>query len=166
MICLVPRDPRGIACPFEDDNPDHSTPIMSQTGEDMATAIFDIAHQCLDSFNRIATNQDESSLARLFVPDDGTDSSRSRSHSSRDFLGLRNSFSLWIDYTGALSLMDSSLDTRLRGLPDISSLVIELLEMVLRNLQRREFYVSLDSSALHLVFLQTDYLRKFICLLS
>ncbi|KAI3322336.1 hypothetical protein HD806DRAFT_122479 [Xylariaceae sp. AK1471] len=109
---------------------------MAQTREELATAIFDITHQCLDSFNQIVAKQDESLLTRPFVPGDGTDSSRNRSHSSRDFLGLRNSFSFWIDFTGALSLMDSSLDTRLRGLTDISSMVIELLEMILRNLQR------------------------------
>lgn len=114
---------------------------MAQATEDIATTIFDITHQCLEVFDRVATERDESILARSFVPGDDAVGSKSRNHSSRDFLGLRNSFSFWIDYTGALSLMDSSLDTRLQGLTDISSMVIELLEMVLRNLRRREFDV-------------------------
>ena len=140
---------------------------MAQTGKDMATTIFDIAHQCLDSFEQLAAKQDESILTHPFVPGDGNGTSKSGSHSSRDFLGLRNSFSFWIDYTGALSLMDSSLDTRLRGLTDISSMVIELLEMVLRNLQRREFDVSIDSSILHPGFLRTDCLRNLsVCLVD
>lgn len=45
--------------------------------------------------------------------------------------------------------MDSSLDTRLRGLTDISSMVIEFLDMVLRNLQRRKSYASSASNTLH-----------------
>lgn len=111
----------------------------------MATAIFDITYQCLDSFERIAAQQGELLLTHPFIPGDNTqDSPKNGSHSSRDFLGLHNSFSFWIDYTGALSLMDSSLDTRLKGLTNISSMVIELLEMVLRNLQRREFNISAD----------------------
>ncbi|EXA53638.1 hypothetical protein FOVG_01376 [Fusarium oxysporum f. sp. pisi HDV247] len=119
---------------------------MAQTGEDMATAIFDIAHQCLDSFEQIAAKQDESILTLPFASGDGPECSKSRSPSSRDFLGLRNSFSFWVDYTGALSLMDSSLDTRLRGLTDIFCMVMELLEMILRNLQRLSRYVGQPST--------------------
>lgn len=121
---------------------------MTQTEEDMATAIFDITHQCLETFNQIVAKHDESILTRLFTPGDDASSRKGRSHSSRDFLGLRNSLLFWIDYTGALSLMDSSLDARLRGLTDISSMVTELLEMILRNLQRRECKSSTYSSNL------------------
>ena len=131
---------------------------MAQIGEDSATTIFDVAQQCLESFERIAAKQNESILTSPFVPVDGTDISKSRSHSSRDFLGLHNSFSFWIDYTGALSLMDSSLDTRLRGLTEITTVVIELLEMVLRNLKRRESDVSIDSITFPSVFLLADCL--------
>jgi hypothetical protein len=107
----------------------------------MATAIFDITLQCLNFFDAIVSKQDESILTHPFALGDGANHPKSKNRTSRDFLGIRNSFSFWIDYTGALSLMDSSLDTRLHGLTDISSMVIELLEMVERNLQRRKFHV-------------------------
>lgn len=90
------------------------------------TAIFDTTYSCLSSFDQLTPIYGESTVARSI------DTARDAS----DFLGLRNSFSLWIDYTGALSLMDSSLDARLSDLLDISSMVIELLEMILRNLGR------------------------------
>lgn len=102
----------------------------------MATAIFDIAHHCLDCFDRVVENHDKSFLTHSLNPGDGTTASTTQRLSSFDFLGLRNSFLFWIDYTGALSSMDSSLDERLRGLTDISATVIELLEMILRNLHR------------------------------
>lgn len=116
---------------------------MPQT-EDEATAIFNITYQCFETFSQVAAKHDEWILTRLFTPHDDAPGHKSRSNPSRDFLGLRNSFSFWIDYTGALSLMDSSLDARLRGLTDISSMVIELLEMILRNLRRRECKSSLN----------------------
>jgi hypothetical protein len=118
-------------------------------GENATTVIFDIAHECLSCFEQVATKQDDSLLTRSFVPGYGTDRYKERNKSPRDFLGLLNSFSFWTDYTGALSLMESSLDSRLRGLEDISSMVIELLDMVLRNLHHREFAVSLDSHTWH-----------------
>ncbi|SPN98625.1 uncharacterized protein DNG_01670 [Cephalotrichum gorgonifer] len=109
---------------------------MAQTGDGPATAIFDIAHQCLASFDRIVeTGQDGPLLTRRFGLGNGTGRSGGKPQSC-DFLGLRYSFLYWVDYTGALSLIDSSLDARLRGLAEISSMVIELLEMVLRNLRR------------------------------
>lgn len=111
---------------------------MSQTSEDTSTVIFDIAYKCLDSFDRVATGYDESIFTQPFTPRDDDLRRKRGDNSTRDFLGLRNSFSFWIDYTGALSLTESSLDTRLRGLTDISTMVIELLDMVLRNLQRRK----------------------------
>ncbi|KAI0105098.1 hypothetical protein GGR51DRAFT_203181 [Nemania sp. FL0031] len=111
---------------------------MASTEEIATTAIFDTAYKCFDLFNRMVAKHDESILIRSFIPAEDRSSSKSENnkHSSRDFIGLRNSFSFWIDYTGALSLLNSSLDTRLRGLTDISSMVIEFLDMILRNLQR------------------------------
>src|SRR6266536_308513 len=132
--------------------------IMGQAQEDMATAIFDITHQSLVSFDRVVAKHDESILTRSFVPGDAVTTSNSQKRSSCDFLGLRNSFLFWIDYTGALSLMNSSLDARLRGLADISAMVIELLEMILRNLHRGEFNF-INPSTIYLNFLQMDRLR-------
>ena len=125
---------------------------MDQMEDGTTVAIFDITHQCFESFDRIAAQYDESVLERSFVPGDVLQRQKNKSHSSRDFLGLRNSFSYWIDYTGALSLKDSSLDTRLRGFTDISAMVVELLEMILRNLQRRKSKTSAESNALYVNF--------------
>lgn len=114
----------------------NSCNIMDKAREAMATAIFDVTYQCLVSFDQIKTRHDESLLSRSIALIDAPSTSDNQKRSSCDFLGLRNSFLFWIDYTGALSLMDSSLDARLRGLADISAMVIELLEMILRNLHR------------------------------
>jgi hypothetical protein len=47
------------------------------------------------------------------------------------------SFDLWIKYTGALAMVGVSLDDRLRDHTEIKEMVVELLHMVARNLQRR-----------------------------
>jgi hypothetical protein len=55
----------------------------------------------------------------------------------------RRSFNLWIDYTGALAAdVSRSLDVRLHEHMDIKEMVIELLEMLARNLQYRKFRAS------------------------
>ncbi|KAI1330203.1 hypothetical protein F5Y16DRAFT_31336 [Xylariaceae sp. FL0255] len=49
---------------------------------------------------------------------------------------MGRSFNLWIDYTGALAAdVSRSLDTRLYDHGDIKEMVIELLQMLARNLQ-------------------------------
>ena len=45
------------------------------------------------------------------------------------------SFDLWINYTGTLAAVGRSLDDRLSGHTDIKEMVVELLQMLLRNLQ-------------------------------
>jgi hypothetical protein len=112
---------------------------MGGAQENVSTAIFDITHACLQSFDQVVADYDASQLTQPLVLFDGTTIGSSRKLSTCDFLGLRNSFLFWIDYTGALSLMSSSLDARLQGLEDISAMVVELLEMMLRNLHRGEF---------------------------
>jgi hypothetical protein len=96
---------------------------------------------------------DETILTRSFVSADATTTSDSQKRSSCDFLGLRNSFRnsflLWVDYTGALSPMNSSLDARFQG----SAMVIKLLEMILENLHRGEFEF-INSSTIYLKSLQ------------
>jgi len=138
---------------------------MGQAQEDMATAIFDITYQCLVSFDLIVAQHDETILTRSIGSNDAATTSDSQKRPSRDFLGLRNSFLFWIDYTGALSLMTSSLDARLRGLADISTMVIELLEMILRNLHRGEFDFA-NPSTIYLKSLQNQRLRISVCLIS
>jgi hypothetical protein len=48
---------------------------------------------------------------------------------------MGRSFDLWINYTGALAAVGRSLDDRLRGHIDIKEMVLELLQMLARNLQ-------------------------------
>jgi hypothetical protein len=60
-----------------------------------------------------------------------------------DIRGLRNNFAFWIDYTGALADIGASLDDRLQGHDEIKEMVMELLEMVDRNLSRREFDIAI-----------------------
>jgi len=106
------------------------------------TAIFDIAYECLSEFDKANDSRGEDLTTSSFEMDDlsGDYSSESNHHIVRkfDFMGLRNSFIFWVDYTGALSLMESSLDARLQGFPDISLMFVELLEMISRNLRRRK----------------------------
>lgn len=130
--------------------------IMGQMQEDMSTAMFDITQQCFDLFDLAVAQHDEAILTHSFVPATTSDN---QTRSSCDFLGLRNSFLFWVDYTGALSLMNSSLDAILRGSADIFALVIELLEMILRNLHRGEF-------DFYPTFAQMDRLRILVCLIS
>ena len=58
---------------------------------------------------------------------------------------MERSFNLWINYTGALAAVGRSLDDRLKGHTDIKEMVVELLQMLARNLQysmyRHDFLV-------------------------
>jgi hypothetical protein len=47
---------------------------------------------------------------------------------------IRRDFELWINYTGALAAVGRSLDDRLDGYTDIKDMVLELLQMLARNL--------------------------------
>jgi hypothetical protein len=87
------------------------------------TSIFNIVHQCPCSFDRVVERQDEALLMKLLVPRDGVTSRIKQAHTAFNFLGVLNKFLFWVDDTKALSLMESSLDGRLRGLADISAMV-------------------------------------------
>jgi hypothetical protein len=107
-----------------------------------ATAIYDITERCIDMLERLAPTDDaasptdQTSLASDNLPaEDHTASSTTES--VRDIRGVRNSFAFWIDYTGALAPIGAALDDRLDGHDEIKDMVVELLEMVERNLRRR-----------------------------
>jgi hypothetical protein len=102
--------------------------IKNEEGNyEAATAIYNITDSCFDILERLISGFDaECSLA----PSD---------ESFLDIRGLRNNFAFWIDYTGALADIGASLDDRLQGHDEIKEMVIELLQMVDRNLSRREF---------------------------
>ncbi|KAH7218857.1 hypothetical protein DER44DRAFT_739024 [Fusarium oxysporum] len=100
-----------------------------------ATAIYDVANACFDVLERLvsAVDADSSPEQALLTSD-----SASADESPYDIRGLRNSFAFWIDYTGALASAGASLDDRLHGHDEIKEMVVELLEMIERNLRRLE----------------------------
>lgn len=49
-------------------------------------------------------------------------------------VGLRHSFAYWIDFTGALAPKEASLDERLHEHNDVRGMVVELLEMMFKNI--------------------------------
>jgi hypothetical protein len=127
-------------------------------------AIFDASYNCLTLFERIQQAEDESysevgiDIDNLTLHESPLELGIEASAATYTFpssdktqpvnlAALRNSFAIWVDFTGALSLKESSLDTRLRGFTEISSMVVDLLDMVYRNLQRRKSnFSSLESS--------------------
>ena len=108
-----------------------------------ATVIYDVSDACFDVLERLvsATDADSSPEQALVVFDSATSD-----ESPRDIRGLRNSFAFWIDYTGALAPVGASLDDRLQGHDEIKEMVVELLEMVERNLRHCKLSVSYDSA--------------------
>ena len=99
------------------------------------TTLYDASYDCLILFEDIIANP---SIVTITDKEEHNDLQR-RFIDEQEHNGLKsqyNSFLLWVDYTGALSLKKSSLDARLRGFADISAMVLELLEMIVRNLSR------------------------------
>lgn len=101
--------------------------------ENTETAIYGITEACLDILERLAS---ELQLSSNLQQDEEPSESVLSDTSPPDITGLRNSFAFWIDYTGALAPVGASLDDRLHGHDEIKEMVIELLEMVERNLHR------------------------------
>ncbi|KAI0537277.1 hypothetical protein GGR58DRAFT_472437 [Xylaria digitata] len=99
------------------------------------TALYDLTDKCYDAFERLVEADSSSELR-----DD-----ESPGAAPRDLLGLKNSFAFWVDYVGALAPVSASLDDRLAGSVEIKEMIIELLEMVERNIHQLE---------------QTELLRK------
>ena len=106
-----------------------------------AASIYDVADRCFDVFEHLVLAVDEDCSPDQTFPTFGPASS---DEPSRDIKGLRNNFAFWIDYTGALAPIGASLDDRLQGHDEIKEMVMELLEMVDRNLHRRMLYLLYD----------------------
>ncbi|KAL5090449.1 hypothetical protein Trisim1_004349 [Trichoderma cf. simile WF8] len=103
--------------------------------QEAAATIYDITDACFDVLERLVSVSDTYPLPQLepFISDEAL-----CNESSRDIRGLRNSFAFWADYTGALAPVQASLDYRLQNHDQVKEMVIELLEMVERNLCRLE----------------------------
>ena len=102
-----------------------------------ATAIYDITDACFDALERLVCSIDtDFCLEPVIVSEYPTSN-----ESPRDIRGLRNSFALWIDYTGALAPLGASLDDRLHDHDEIQGMVVDLLYMVEKNLECRELFI-------------------------
>ena len=99
--------------------------------DDQGAAIFDIAKECLKEFDDKARDDDDRDL--MTRPFKRSNLSRGyNSHRECDFMGLRDIFILWNHETL------SSSDAGLQDCSDVSSMFVELLEMILRSLRCRE----------------------------
>lgn len=104
---------------------------MAPDAETSDGTIYDITNDCLDSFDYlVSSTAGHLSEELAFIAIDVTESGGP----IHDVNGLRNDLSFWIDYTGALAHPGASLDDRLHGHDRIKGMVIELLQMVARNL--------------------------------
>ncbi|KAH8702324.1 hypothetical protein BGW36DRAFT_424603 [Talaromyces proteolyticus] len=68
-------------------------------------------------------------------PSESKDDVREKDKRKLKVKQMGRSFDLFINYTGALAAVGRSLDDRLNGHPDIKCMVVELLQMLIRNLQ-------------------------------
>ncbi|KAJ2981442.1 hypothetical protein NUW58_g6688 [Xylaria curta] len=100
-------------------------PKVPRALEEMA--IYDLTNKCYDAFERLV----DAELIRGLHNDDNSGAT------PHDLPGLKNSFAFWVDHTGALAPIGASLDDRLADYVDIKEMVIQLLEMVKRNIDQR-----------------------------
>ncbi|UKZ52305.1 hypothetical protein TrVGV298_006080 [Trichoderma virens] len=107
---------------------------MSEHGSSDGNEIYDIVIECSNLFETIILfeNGDHSGNQ----PADASHLQPGKNDTTRRTrIGqLGRSFDLWINYTGALASIDRSLDNRLRDHSDIKEMVMDLLEMLHRNL--------------------------------
>ncbi|KAH6714760.1 hypothetical protein BKA61DRAFT_362892 [Leptodontidium sp. MPI-SDFR-AT-0119] len=101
-----------------------------------STVIYDITNACFDAFEDLVLSADADSSLEQEQEQALVSDAPSSEEPPRDIRGLRNSFAFWIDYTGALAPVGASLDDRLHSHDDIQEMVVELLEMVEKNLGR------------------------------
>ncbi|RFU75777.1 tpr domain-containing [Trichoderma arundinaceum] len=101
----------------------------------VVTDIYDVSDTCFDILERLVSvgNMDSPIQQEPFISDINLPCG-----SPRDIRGIRNSFAFWADYTGALAPIGASLDDRLQGHEEINEMIVELLEMLERNLYRLE----------------------------
>ncbi|KAI0198198.1 hypothetical protein F4808DRAFT_266381 [Astrocystis sublimbata] len=111
---LFQRDKRASSV-----HSDLSNPVPKITD----TTLYDLSDKCYSAFERLLEAEGD-----IQSPTDEPDCSV-----RQDLPGLKNSFSFWVEYTGALAPVGASLDDRLVGYVEIKEMIIELLEMVERH---------------------------------
>ncbi|KAI5460115.1 hypothetical protein BGZ63DRAFT_465521 [Mariannaea sp. PMI_226] len=126
----------------------------------MTKTVIGLSVQCLRAFDRVLSKHSQSILTRRIIPEDAAIISPNQERPSCNFLGLQKSFSLWIDYAGAL-VGTYPLNTILKCSADISSIVIELLEIILQALGSI-VHVPRDSSTLLRATSDSKYLQSFL----
>lgn len=103
-----------------------------------STVIYDITNACFDTFEDLVLSADAHSSLEQEQEQILLSDAPPSEEPPHDIKGLRNSFAFWIDYTGALAPVGASLDDRLYSNDDIQEMIVELLEMVQKNLSRCE----------------------------
>ncbi|KFY79386.1 hypothetical protein V498_08945, partial [Pseudogymnoascus sp. VKM F-4517 (FW-2822)] len=101
-----------------------------------STVIYDITNAYFDTFEDLVSSVDAHSFLKQEQEQILWSNAPSSEEPPHDIRGLRNSFAFWIDYTGALAPVGASLDDRLHSNNDIQEMIVELLEMVEKNLSR------------------------------
>lgn len=104
--------------------------------KEAATSIYHVADVCFDYFEYLISIGNVDILTQQTY---GTTSDTK--NMPREIRGIRNSFAFWVDYTGALASAGASLDDRLQDHDEIKEMILELLQMIERNLYHCECYV-------------------------
>jgi hypothetical protein len=115
-------------------------------GDDSDTQIYDVVIECLNLFQETGAMAQGSVGDRILIPVPQDDLGKVTEGvneyepiSVRDCVArLSGSFGHWSDYTGALTLPQTSLDNRLQDHREIKMMIIELLDMIARNLNRSQ----------------------------
>lgn len=131
---LLPGQVDGTQAQFQVDRRTHldysdvaSSPVLLTTVLD--AALYDLTDRCYNAFERLI--EAGGGLEPLSYESSGA--------TPHDLTGLKNSFAFWVDYTGALAPVGASLDDRLIDCAEIKKMIIELLEIVERNIDQRVF---------------------------
>lgn len=84
--------------------------------QDKRITIYDAANVCVRAFEDLLSLQEKDNDSFRMVDE------------------LRGRFNLWAAYVGAFAAPKASLDARLNLYPDVKHMVLELLDMVSRNI--------------------------------
>ncbi|KAF4440431.1 hypothetical protein F53441_12274 [Fusarium austroafricanum] len=103
-----------------------------ESDTDGEEAIFELVRGCLMLFSSLAR---QAGLPN--VPEQPDATAGQHFNEVTEFIAdMDRSFNIWIDYTGALAAnVDRSLDARLQDCKEIKGIVVELLQMLVRNLE-------------------------------
>jgi hypothetical protein len=125
------EDPEDAGCD-DDDGDASSDKYIPSSEEDHDEAIYEAVTACLGLLASFPDQTASPDTSAKLEEDIGKYASE-----IPDFIqDVERSFNIWIDYTGALAAdVSRSLDARLQGYEDIRGIILELLQMLARNLE-------------------------------